>query len=48
MSGGRLAIHTGQKGISQYFWYHGIPKNSYYYCGPSPELSEQVDAYKLK
>jgi hypothetical protein len=48
MSGGRMAINTELKGISQYFWYHGILKNSYTFCGLILEIPEQKDAYKFE
>jgi hypothetical protein len=47
MSGGRLVIHTELKGVYQYFWYHGILKNSYRYSELTPEIPEQTDAYRF-
>jgi hypothetical protein len=46
MSGGRLVIHTELKGISQYFWYPGILKNSYKYSELTPEIPEQKELKK--
>jgi hypothetical protein len=46
MSGGRLVIHTEMKGISQYFWYHEILKNSYKHSELTPEIPEQTELKK--